>query len=77
MERNEYLRRLQTALYDLAYRGLKESDYVVHDGVKYYPYEYVLTYDGGKCEWVHLAVLHSTVANSVRVVKLSEVKEAV
>ncbi len=76
MERSEYLRRLQTALYNLANGGLKPEDYVIHDGARYYPVKYSLTYDANKLEWVHTAVLHDEYARSVKEVRLNEVKEA-
>lgn len=76
MERNEFLKRVQSAAYNLKNGGLKPEDYVIHDGVRYYPVKYSLSYSADRLEWVHTAVLHDEYAMSVKEVKLCEVKEA-
>ena len=75
MERGEYLKRVQSAAYNLKHGGLKSGDCVICDGVRYYPVKYCLSYDADKLCWVHTAVLHDEYARSVREVKLCEVEE--
>lgn len=75
MERGELLKRVQSAAYGIKNGGLKADDYVMYDGVKYYPVKYCLSYDADRLEWVHTVLLHDEYARSMREVKLCDVRK--
>jgi hypothetical protein len=78
MDRNEYVKRCQTATVAIENRTTKEEltdDILVRYGdIKYIPSEYILTFDG-KGNPKHTAVLKSLYSNSVQLVDLGRVEK--